>query len=200
MNQEETNAPQQWEGRKTASEQSPEDMEITGNNESSSDDEYLSSDQDNSSTHISKNNHLDAQFHNPSSLSNHAKYFTNSIVSSLDSSDVDKSLVLEAQISGNLNNENQKLVEKTNLLRAKVSTVQALCDSYFGTKDGSKVSRAEKLRSEISIIEKRLSKLKYGGRSSFPTSLIKTQKSGVIEEYPVEYFQARDKVLERVQE
>ena len=172
---------------------------IENSNEVSSDDDYVLSDQDNS-TIDGTNNNLDSQFHDPSSLSNHAKYFSNTILLSLDSSDVDRALVLEAQISGNLNNETQKLLDKTNLLHAKLVTIQSLCDTYFAAKDNSKLSRVERLRNEIRGIEKRLQRLKHGDRKSFPASLIKSQKSGVIEEYPVEYFQARDKVLERIQE
>lgn len=183
----------------TAIRASTEDDYVHINNELSSDDEYLLSDQENPPMGGS-NNHLDSQFHDLSSLNNHAKYFSNSILQSLDSSDVDKALVLEAQISGNLNNENQKLVEKTSILQAKLGSLQSLFDAYFGTKDNSKISRVERLRNEINAIEKRLERLKYGRQVSFPTSLIKGQKCGVIEEYPVEYFEARDKVLERIQE
>lgn len=62
---------------------------IENSNEVSSDDDYVLSDQDNS-TIDGTNNNLDSQFHDPSSLSNHAKYFSNTILLSLDSSDVDR--------------------------------------------------------------------------------------------------------------
>ncbi|KAI5958350.1 KXD1 [Candida theae] len=168
---------------------------IPSNDESTSGDEYLSSDEENSTIDES-NNQLD--LNDLSNLGNHAKYLSNSILRSLDSGDIDKSLALEAQISGNLNNENQRLVEKTRLLSNKLNTIQELCDAYFGIKESTKSSKVERLHNEISTIEKKLERLKHGRQSAFPTSLIKGQSIGIIEKYPVEYYQARDKVLERI--
>ena len=187
------------DGKVIRNEQESNDLVDDDDDELTSDDEYVLSDQENLTIDESTN-HLNSQFHDLSNLGNHAKYLSNSILLSLDSSDVDKALVFEAQISGNLNNENQKLVEKTSLLQEKLATIQSLCDAYFGIKDSTKLSRVEKLRSDISVIEKRLERLKCGRQNSFPASLIKGQERGVIEEYPVEYYEARDKVIERAQE
>lgn len=144
------------------------------------------------------------------SLLDHATYFTNTLSHALDSVEIDKSLALEAQISGNINNENQKIIDKKNLLIEKLQGLQKMCLESFGdgnndkqtTSSGSKLTKIEQMKHDIVDIENRIERLKHGKRgSSFKLPLFKnisTSKSiGVVGKYPIEYNQAKDKVLER---
>ncbi|CAK9437999.1 uncharacterized protein LODBEIA_P23660 [Lodderomyces beijingensis] len=169
---------------------------------SGTEDEYILSDEEDSAD--DRKNLLadlsNSELPHLSNLNEHARYFANSLQQALDSSELDKSLVLQAQISGNLNNENQKLIEQRELLSAKLMNLQQLFESNFGTRANNKASRVERLRGEISSIEHRIEKLKNGGsKSSFPISFLKAKpKVGVAQRFPIEYNQARDKVLERL--
>ncbi|KAI5953486.1 KXD1 [Candida jiufengensis] len=162
------------------------------------DDDYLRSDDDEDD--IGPVNEESVSSHLPgiANLGDHAKYFTNSILQALDSSDLDKSLVTEAQISGNLNNENQKLIEKKSQLQEKLRTLQSLFEKNFTPAEDSKLSRMDKLNNDIQHLEKRITKLKNGDTKSYVVPFMKSKKNlGIIEKFPIEYYQATDKVLDR---
>ncbi|KAI3405624.2 KXD1 [Candida oxycetoniae] len=143
-------------------------------------------------------------------LGENAKYFINTLLQSLDSSDLDESLVTEAQLSGHLNNENQKLIEKRELLAQKLARISHLFEINFSSTSGgaevgggararAKISRLEHLKNEIETIENRLAQIVHGKKPTFALPFAKAKKkTGVLEKYPIEYNQARDKVLERI--
>lgn len=181
--------------------QSPQDYPINTtdliHSSSGSDDEYFISD-DEDLSRILSHDLENARLPGSRNMADHVKFFTDTISQALDSADIDKSLVLEAQISGNLNNENQKIIEKKELLLEKLKNLQILFGKNFGVTEESKQSRVDKMRSDITNIEQRIARLKNGSKSKSTIPFIKRkQRLGVVPKFPIEYNQAKDKVLER---
>ncbi|KAK6200393.1 uncharacterized protein RJT21DRAFT_43618 [Scheffersomyces amazonensis] len=133
------------------------------------------------------------------SLSEHATYLTNSLAHALDSVQLDKSLALQAQLSGKLNNQNQIIMEKHAQLAAKFKTIQNLYEYNFSIDSKSKISRVKQMRNDLTDIERRLVRLKNGPDQSsiFPFIKPKSTQEGVIKKYPIEYNQAKSKIIER---
>ncbi|CAI5758591.1 unnamed protein product [Candida verbasci] len=159
--------------------------------EASSDDYILSDDEElhNILSH-DINPHL-----NTTNLSDHASYFQDSLSNAMDSIEIDKSLALKAQISGNINNENQKLIEKNQQLKESISRLQELFKKNFAVSNDSKISKVDQMKNDIVNIEKRIKKLTNGYESK---GIFKNKKvMGVAQKFPIEYNKARDKVLER---
>lgn len=111
------------------------------------------------------------------------QYLSNSLAHGLDSLELDKSLVLQAQLSGSLNNESQKIIEKRKLLQKKLQDLQQLYNDTF--------PQLTQMAHDIKILEQRLSILHHGQKKLMYT------KPGVLQKYPVEYNRAKDKVIER---
>lgn len=141
-----------------------------------------------------------------SSLSDHATYLTKTLSFALESFELDKSLVLQAQLSGKINNENQNLIEKEKLLIEKIENIRDLYTANFATPEAGlgKLSRVSKLKKDISDIESRIDVLTRGKHrgAKLPLATLFVSRSpkrelGVANKYPIEYNQARDKVLER---
>ena len=161
------------------------------------DDDYLISD-DEDLSRILSHDLEHARLPGSRNMADHVKFFTDTLSQALDCADIDKSLVLEAQISGNLNNENQKIIEKKELLLEKLRNLQVLYGENFGMAEDAKQNRVDRMRNDITNIEQRIARLKNGakGKSSIPF-LKGKQRLGVVQKFPIEYNQAKDKVLER---
>lgn len=136
-------------------------------------------------------------------LADHSEYLLGTLNHALDSLELDKSLVIQAQLSGVLNNENQKITEKRLQVLEKIELLKGLFKKNFDPKynpeTNGKVSVIGQLSHDIQSLEKRIDGLKNGHQTSSFSSLFKgSQKvNGVINRFPVEYNQARDKILER---
>lgn len=120
------------------------------------------------------------------------QYLTSTLSHGLDSMELDKSLVLQTKLSGYLNNENQKINEKRQLVIQKLQSLKSLHLANFKPNGG--VSKVEQLTNDIKDIELRILNIKHGNTTLL--GLFRSQ-SGLVNKYPVEYNQARDKVLER---
>lgn len=136
----------------------------------------------------------DARF--VANLTEHSKYLTNVLAQALELVDLDKSLVLQAQLSGRLNNENQKIIDKTNLIRQKLVQLQLSYQENFQPKSGG-ISKIAQLKLDIANLESRLNVLKHGSKPSLFKLKKKSQVENIAEKYPIEYNQAKDKVIER---
>lgn len=132
----------------------------------------------------------DAEQYYVANLGEHAKYLAEQLAIPLDLAILDNSLVLQAKISGRLNNECGNLKEKEQLVRERLDEVKSMYKFHFGANSNG-ISRVEQLKTDIANLEKRLSLLKNGSKGVF------TKKLGVVEKFPIEYNQARDKVIER---
>lgn len=119
------------------------------------------------------------------------QYLTSTLAHALDSMELDKSLVLQAKLSGYLNNENQKINEKRQLVLQKLQSLKTLHQANFKPQGNARIDR---LTQDIKDIELRIKNIKHG--SSSLLGLFRTQ-TGLVNKYPVEYNQARDTVLER---
>lgn len=138
---------------------------------------------------------LDEQHHPlfaSSSIAEHTAYFEKSLNETLDSLKLDDSLVLQAQLSGQLNQKSTELHEKKLQMISKVQSLKALY-KYHITED-----RIGKLESDIKSINTRVGILMSG--VSRKGVFGKSKKLGVCDKYPVEFNKAKDKVLERVPE
>ncbi|RCK64350.1 Biogenesis of lysosome-related organelles complex 1 subunit KXD1 [Candida viswanathii] len=171
---------------------SPSDVEPD-----SEDDDYLLSDDEDLSRILSHD--LDhARLPGSRNMAEHVKFFSSTLTQALDSVDIDKSLALEARISGNLNNENQKIIERKELLIEKLRSLQLLYGRNFGVSEESKVNRVLRMRNDIGDIERRIARLKNGTKAKSSIPFLKgKQNLGVVQKFPIEYNQAKDKVLER---
>lgn len=136
----------------------------------------------------------------PNSISDQATFLSNSLEYAMDSLELDKSLVLQAQLSGKLNNENLKLIEKREQL---VESLAQLREKYTETFvphydpiTKTKWSMVEQMHDDLRNLEVRLDKLKNGGKKG-NNIFGSTRLVGIAKEYPVEYNQARDKIIER---
>lgn len=164
-----------------------------------SDDEYLVSDDDELNAFLASDS-----IHYPNSLSEHAAYLSNTLSHALDSLELDKSLVLQAQISGKLNNQNQMLVEKNAELGARLKRLRQLYNDNFVVRQDLalkvKLSKVDQMKNDLAAIEQRIARLKMGeNKSSYLPFLRSTHHTqiGVAKKYPIEYNQAKTKVLER---
>ena len=166
-------------------------------NDDDDDDDYLISD-DEDLSRILSHDLEHARLPGSQNMADHVKFFADTLSQALDCADIDKSLVLEAQISGHLNNENQKIIEKKELLLEKLRNLQLLYGKNFGMAEDAKQNRVDRMRDDITNIEQRIARLKNGakGKSSIPF-LKGKQRLGVVQKFPIEYNQAKDKVLER---
>lgn len=155
---------------------------------STSDDEFISSGDD---LHI-ENDASEEQRHRigyGSSLTEHAEYFTKALSHALDSVQMDRSLVVQAQLSGHINNKNQNLIEKKQELLQKLEVLKELHNKHVSS------NRLGQLEKDIRDLSVRLNVLKNGVQKT----LLLRKKSilGVAQKFPVEYNQAKDRVLER---
>lgn len=132
-------------------------------------------------------------------LTDHAAYLTKTLSFALDSLQLDKSLVLQARMSGQINNENQRILEKKEEIIARIERIKSLYEDNFSSDQG--MSKITRLQHDILAIEGRIGRLVDGSGKeknlSSMLGLLKTQP-GVAGKYPVEYNQAKDKVLERI--
>lgn len=153
-----------------------------------SEDEYITSDDELLNTVLSS----DEQRHHFSyttSLSDHAEYFSKTLSHAMESVQLDKSLAAQAQLSGQINNKNQKLLEKQAELAKKLSDLKGLYEYHLAS------NRIGDLEKDIRGISVRIEALKKGSQKSLLFG--SRPQIGVAGRYPVEYNQARDKVLER---
>lgn len=155
---------------------------------STSDDDFISSGDDfpNSTDSPEEQRHLVGY---GASLSEHAEYFTKTISHALDSVEMDRSLVVQAQLSGHINNKNQQLIEKKQELLQKLKLLNQLHEKHIAS------NRLGQLEKDIKHLSTRLGALKNGIRRTL--ILGKRSTLGVAQKYPVEYNQAKDRVLER---
>ncbi|SGZ57583.1 CIC11C00000001187 [Sungouiella intermedia] len=156
-----------------------------------SDDEYITSDDEILTTVVS----LDEQRHHfayGSTFAEHTDYFSKSLSHALDSVKLDKSLVAQAQLSGYLNNKSQKLAEKHLELIERITSLRSLYRNHVLS------NRMGDLEKDLAELNTRIENIKNG----MAKTLLFGRKGtvGVAEKYPVEYNQAKDKVLERVSE
>lgn len=176
--------------------------------EEEDDDDYIMSDEEeNLGTLLANSLDYQDHFNYTSSLSELSDYLSKSLSFALESLQLDKSLVIQAQLSGQLNNENQKIIDKQKELKDSLLRIQQLYAENFAplVKDGNnpKISKVSKLAKDIKDIETRIERLKNTTRKSNKLALPSIFKSnssenqGVAGRFPVEYNQAKDKVLER---
>lgn len=128
----------------------------------------------------------------PTSLGDHATYFATALANAIDSVNLDKSLAAQAQLSGKLNSDAQRLLDKRHECLARLQTLQELYSDRFDRGRGT--SRSDRLHRALCDIEARVDKLTHG---SAPLVSVFGRTPGVLQKYPVEYNQARDKVVER---
>lgn len=127
-----------------------------------------------------------------STLAEHVEYFTKSIEYAMDGLQLDKALVVQAQLSGLINDKNQQLLEKLALLVDKLLHLKLL---YAKQVANNRIGELEKTLRDIKI---RVESLERG--SSKKLLLRREVRPGVAEMHPVEYNRARDKILERTSE
>jgi hypothetical protein len=157
----------------------------------STDDDYDLSDCDNGSNLESHNGWF------VTNLSDHSNYLHNVLADALDLTGLDRSLALQARLSGKLNNETQKIVDKKDVLSEKLTNLQNLYRTNFLSDSGP--SKVDRLKQDIVQLEQRIHVLKHGPKSSV-FSILKSKNPGsesVVDRFPIEYNQARDKVIER---
>lgn len=154
-----------------------------------SEDDYITSDEDLLTTVMSSDDQRH-HFAYGSTFAEHTEYFSKSLSYALDSVKLDKSLVAQAQLSGHLNNKSQKLAEKHEELLDKISTLRNLYRDHLSS------NRMGELEKDLADLTSRIDRIKNG----LPKTLLFGRKGtvGVAEKYPIEYNQAKDKVLERV--
>lgn len=175
-----------------------EDQETLG----SDSDDYYRSDEEDLSDVLSFGNA--GRFHQSTSLQNHATYLNNSLSGALESTDLDRSLVLLAQLSGNLNNEEQILHTKNEELVRKLEHLTQMYRNLvrveYDNELKMKCNRIDRLRKKLNLTEKRVENLKTGRKSDFSLSKIFKSKDnisvGFAQKFPIEYNQAKDKVMD----
>ena len=164
------------------------------------DDENQSSDIETMSNTASSE--LESRLQYMSSGSEHVSYFVNTLSHAMDSLDVDKSLAIQAQLSGKLNNEVQKMKSKKEQVLSKLERLNSLYEENFVVKPPNKYSKVGQLQIDIHDIGKRLEKLKNGTHKTLSgifAGLFRPDRSdlGIASSYPIEYNQAKDRNLER---
>lgn len=172
----------------------------------SDDDDYFLSDEEDLNNVNSNPDEGGTRMNYSTSMADHIAYLSNSLTYALDSLQLDKSLVLQAQLSGQLNNEKQKIIDKRKEVVDKIENLKTLYAYNFVSASNqslkSNVSRVDRLQQDITEIENRIEKLKSGpsknNGSTFRTMFnSKNHNMGIANKYPIEYNQAKDKVLER---
>ncbi|CDK29438.1 unnamed protein product [Kuraishia capsulata CBS 1993] len=103
------------------------------------------------------------------------EYLLGSLESALSSIDLDRSIVLQSQISGELNNTSKELLKMMEVLEQRIR-------SHMANFDRLKNNTIPELAANISKAEKKATKL---------TKVLKDQ-------YPIEYSKSLDKVLNRI--
>ncbi|KAM9897756.1 hypothetical protein OXX79_006692 [Metschnikowia pulcherrima] len=157
--------------------------------DASSDDEYLSSgDEALEGLEESAAHHRHLTYN--SGIAEHAAFFEKSLNEALDSVSLDSSLAMQARLSGQLNDKSQLLSEKQTEILTRLGMLKELYETYISK---NKLGDLEK---DIDQLTVRLRNLKNGQTKS--TFFGKKTSSGVADKYPVEYNQAKDKVLERL--
>lgn len=151
------------------------------------DDDYILSDEEDSYSSSHETPRID--YNTP--LSERLHYLTSSLDIALDSLELDKSLVIQAQLSGLLNNESQKIIEKQEILKQKIQLIKLLYRKNFTPLHNEKLSVIQKMQYDLKDIESRIKILKHGKSGLF------TKTEGFISKFPVEYNKAKDKILER---
>ena len=168
--------------------------------DSDTDDEYILSD-DEVLRELASREHQHRQGGYSASLSDYATYFSNTLSHALDSLALDKSLVLQAQMSGKLNNENQKLIDKRQEVVEQLKSLKQLYNDNFELKYDpvlkTKTRKVELMNNDLKDIQHRIERLKNGKTKSGFLFLSSDSTVGVVKKFPIEYNQARDKVLER---
>lgn len=129
-------------------------------------------------------------------------YLNGTLDYALSSLELDKSLVLQAQLSGMLNNENQKLLDKRQELLDKLQLLQSLFKERFTPRydpeTKTNISMVQKMNHDLKDLEKRLKVLKEGTKDKLMLPFLGgKKKDGIQNRFPIEYNQAKDKVLER---
>lgn len=154
-----------------------------------SDDDYLISDDDMLSPVISSDEQRQ-HFAYGSTGSQNVDYFEKSLSYAMESAQMDKCLVAQAQLSGQLNDKNQKLMEKQAEIIQKLASLRKLHEFHIVS------NKVGDLENDIKEINIRLNRLKHG----IPKTLIFKNNGtiGIADRFPVEYNKAKDKVLERV--
>lgn len=137
------------------------------------------------------------------SLSEHLGYLSQALMNALDSIDLDKSLAIQAKTSGLLNSETHRLLEKTQELAECMSRLDKLYKGNFVPRYDSttktSVRSVDVLNQRYIRAENRLHILLHGKKTKRISRIFagKHSTTGVPDRYPIEYNQARDKVLER---
>jgi len=171
-----------------------------GSDDSDTDDEYILSD-DEVLRELASREYQHHQGGYSTSLSDYATYFSNTLSHALDSLALDKSLVLQAQMSGKLNNENQKLIDKRQEVVEQLKSLKQLYNDNFELKYDpilkTKIRKVELMNNDLKDIQRRIERLKNGKTKSGFLFLSSDSTVGVVKKFPIEYNQARDKVLER---
>lgn len=163
--------------------------ESSGLLDATSDDEYLSSgDEALEGLEESTAHHHHLTYN--SGIAEHAAFFEKSLNEALDLVSLDSSLAMQARLSGQLNDKSQLLSEKQTEILTRLGMLKELYETYISK---NKLGDLEK---DIDQLAVRLRNLQNGQTKS--TFFGKKTSSGVADKYPVEYNQAKDKVLERL--
>lgn len=156
---------------------------------SNSEDEFISSDDE------SLNRGVSGKHFNSlgcgTTFSEHVLYFEKALDVALGLQRLDKSFVAQAQLSGHLNDTNRLLLEKQEELQKSLQRLRVLYDMNITSK------RIDVLGADLKQINTRIKNLKHGQPKS---RFFAKRHLGVVDKFPVEYNQARDKVLERPEE
>lgn len=150
------------------------------------------SDLSNSGGFISSDGEPDFELHPRylgQSMAGHTEYFVKALSEALDSAKLDESLVLQAQLSGHLNKKTSDLAEKHAELVDRLLRLKALVSSHFTQ------NRIGQLEKDIASLAARTAILTHGHSRSLLFG--KVSVPGVAQRFPIEYNQAKDKVLER---
>lgn len=155
-----------------------------------SEDDFITSDEELLSGMIS-NDELRHHYGQSTSLADHTEYFAKSISNAMESLLLDKSLVAQAQLSGQINNRNQQLLEINEQICSRLESLRQqyeyhIARNHLGT-----------LEKDLDHISNRIETLKKGTKKLM---LFGLGTLGVADKYPIEYNKARDKVLDRLSE
>ncbi|KAG7191279.1 uncharacterized protein KQ657_003617 [Scheffersomyces spartinae] len=93
------------------------------------------------------------------------RYLAETLTATLESVELDKSLALEAQISGQLNSKNQELVSKKLQLIERLETLQQQYKKYFKPTNDNSLSVVNQIRNDLKLLEQRVHELKHGKSS-----------------------------------
>ncbi|KAF3989386.1 hypothetical protein FT663_02750 [Candidozyma haemuli var. vulneris] len=153
-----------------------------------SEDEFITSDEELLSGMIS-NDESRQHYGQATTMADHTDYFEKSITNAMESLQLDKSLVAQAQLSGRINNKNQQLIEVNEQLCSKLESLKQQYEYHIAR------NRLGVLERDLDNITSRIETLKNGSKKSV---LFGNGKLGVAKKYPIEYNRAKDKVLDRV--